>query len=252
MPERRRPPLIGIPADTRDVGDVPFHMVGHKYITAVVDAAACLPVLIPALGEALDVAELLARLDGVLLTGSPSNVEPQHYGGPQSRPGTEHDPPRDATTLRLIRQSIAAGLPTFAICRGMQEINVAYGGTLYQHLEEAPGHFDHRSDKTKSYAERYAPAHEVELCAGGQLHDLARTRSARVNSLHGQGIDRLGEGLAVEAVAPDGTIEAVRVTTARSFALGVQWHPEWQPRAHPLYLALFRAFGVAAQTHAVR
>ncbi|MBM3518508.1 MAG: gamma-glutamyl-gamma-aminobutyrate hydrolase family protein [Alphaproteobacteria bacterium] len=245
-----RRPLIGIPADTRDVGDVPFHMVGHKYIGAVAEAAECLPVLIPALGAMLDIPQLLARLDGVVLPGSPSNVEPHRYGGPQSRPGTEHDPARDATTLALIRESIAAGLPTLAICRGMQELNVAYGGTLHQHLEEVPGRFDHRSDRSKSYADRYAPAHEVEIFAGSQLHDLARTRSAAVNSLHGQGIDRLGEGLAIEAAAPDGTIEAVRVAAARSFALGVQWHPEWRPHEHPFYLVLFRAFGAAARAHA--
>ena len=240
-------PLIGIPADQRNVDDMPFDVVGHKYVAAVAEAARAQPVIIPPLGAALDVDDLLGRLDGLLLTGSPSNVEPHHYGGVPSRADTEHDPARDATTLPLIRAVIDAGLPVFAICRGIQELNVAFGGTLYQHLREVDGRFDHRGDESKPMVARYDPAHGVILREGGQIERLTDSREAEVNSLHGQGIERLGSGLVVEAEANDGTIEAVHVESARGFALGVQWHPEWRPLETPFYLALFEAFGTAAR-----
>jgi putative glutamine amidotransferase len=236
-------PLIGIPADRRMVGAHPFHMVGEKYARAVIDAAGAAPLLIPALAEELRFDELLERLDGLLFTGSPSNVEPLHYRGPPSAPGTLHDPARDATTLPLIRSAVAAGVPVFGICRGFQEMNVAFGGTLYQKLHEVPGHLDHRDDETQPLEVQYGPAHEVTLEPGGLLRALAPDDRIRVNSLHSQGIERLGSELDVEARAPDGLIEAFRVRAARRFALAVQWHPEWQVMANPFSRALFAAFG---------
>ncbi len=153
-----------------------------------------LPLLIPALAEELRLDELVARLDGLVFTGSPSNVEPHHYEGPASHPGTLHDPARDATTLPLIRKAVQAGVPVLGICRGFQEINVAFGGSLHQRVHEVAGHLDHRDDESQPLEVQYGPAHEVILQPGGMLHSLAGTERARVNSLHWQGIERLGDG----------------------------------------------------------
>jgi putative glutamine amidotransferase len=225
-------------------------MVGEKYARAVLEAAGAAPVLIPALAEELRFAELLERLDGLVFTGSPSNVEPHHYQGTPSDPGTLHDPARDATTLPLIRQAVQAGVPVFGICRGFQEMNVAFGGTLHQKLHELPGRLDHRDDESQPLEVQYGPAHDVALEPGGVLRALAAGDRVRVNSLHSQGIDRLGEGLAVEARAPDGVVEAFRVLAATRFALAVQWHPEWQVMSNPFSRALFAAFGRAASERA--
>jgi putative glutamine amidotransferase len=243
-------PLIGIPADRRMVGSHPFHMVGEKYARAVMDAAGAAPLLIPAFAEELRFDELLERLDGVFFTGSPSNVQPHHYQGSPSAPGTLHDPARDATTLPLIRKAVAAGVPVFGVCRGFQEMNVAFGGTLHQKLHEVPGFLDHRDDETQPLEVQYGPAHDVTLEPGGLLRSLATSDRVRVNSLHSQGIDRLGSELAVEARAPDGVVEAFRVTRAPGFAVAVQWHPEWQVMSNPFSRALFAAFGEASRERA--
>jgi putative glutamine amidotransferase len=220
--------------------------VGEKYIAAVAEAADAVPVLMPVLGER-DLDTWLGHLDGILLTGSPSNVEPHRYAGPASDPDTLHDPHRDQTTLPLIPRAIAAGLPLFAVCRGFQEMNVAYGGTLWQKVQDVPGMLDHREDKEQPLEAQYAPAHEVLLVPGGHLHRLAGTERVRVNSLHAQGVQTLGAGLEVEARAPDGLVEAFRVAAAPGFALAVQWHPEWQVLKNPFAHALFAAFGDAAR-----
>jgi putative glutamine amidotransferase len=224
-------------------------MVGEKYIDAIAAGAGALPVLVPSLTPTLDLSQLVGACDGLLFTGSPSNVEPHHYGGPASAPGTLHDPSRDATTLPLIPRAIAAGLPVLAICRGFQEMNVAYGGTLHQRLHEA-GYRDHREDESQPLEVQYGPAHEVLLEPGGLLRTLAGQDRLQVNSLHWQGVDTLGPGLAVEARAPDGVIEAFRAVDAKSFALGLQWHPEWQYEKNPFSSALFEAFGAAARRRA--
>src|SRR5579862_5920164 len=243
-------PLIGITADRRMGGKHPFHMVGEKYARAVLDGSGASPLLIPALAEELRFEELLERLDGLLFTGSPSNVEPHRYQGEPSAPGTLHDPARDATTLPLIRKAVAAGVPVFGICRGFQEMNVAFGGTLHQKLHEVPGNLDHRDDESQPLEVQYGPAHDVTLEPGGTLRALSATERVRVNSLHSQGIERLGEELEVEARAPDGVIEAFRVRAARAFALAVQWHPEWQVMHNPFSRALFAAFGQASRERA--
>ncbi|MBV8305983.1 MAG: gamma-glutamyl-gamma-aminobutyrate hydrolase family protein [Gammaproteobacteria bacterium] len=239
-------PLIGIPADRRMVGAHPFHMVGEKYVRAVMEAAGAAPLLIPALAEELRFGELLERLDGLLFTGSPSNVEPHHYRGAPSAPVTLHDPARDATTLPLIRKAVEAGVPVFGICRGFQEMNVAFGGTLHQKVHEVPGFLDHRDDESQPLEVQYGPAHDVLLEPGGLLRALSGSERVRVNSLHSQGIERLGAELAVEARATDGLVEAFRVADARSFAVAVQWHPEWQAMSNAFSRALFGAFGEAA------
>lgn len=242
------PPLIGVSGCRKLPGDLPVHTVSEKYITCVTDAAGGLPLLIPALAERLDLPALAERLDGLLLTGSPSNVEPHHYGRSDLDPGDACDGARDATTLPLIRAAIAAGVPVLAICRGIQELNVALGGSLHQHIQNMPDKLDHRMRRDVDFDAKYRPAHSIEITEGGMLHRLVGTRSVLVNSLHAQGIDRLAEGLTVEAVAPDGIVEAVSVTGASAFALGVQWHPEWPVPYNAVSQALFKAFGAACRS----
>jgi putative glutamine amidotransferase len=246
-----RKPIIGIPADRRLLNSHWFHCVGEKYINAVVQAAEAVPVLVPALGDRY-LREWLAAFDGILFTGSPSNVEPHRYLGPQSAPGTWHDPERDATTLPMINGALDAGLPILGICRGFQEINVALGGTLTQKLQDVPGNLDHREDKDSPLEEQYGPAHEIELVEDGLLRKIAGSKTIKVNSLHSQGVERLAPRLVTEAAAPDGVIEAFRIDGAKTFALAVQWHPEWKVMENPFSRALFAAFGEAGREHAKR
>jgi len=246
----QRKPLIGISCCTDRSGLHPFHIVGEKYILGVVDGANGLPLLIPALGDRLASEQLLETLDGILFTGSPSNVEPHHYAGPPSVDPKQHDPQRDATTLPLIRAAIEQGVPVLGVCRGFQEINVAFGGSLHQRLYELPGFIEHREDKSQPVDIQYGPAHDIKVEPGGLLYELSGRDSARVNSLHTQGVDRLAPGLRPEATAPDGLIEAFSVDQARNFALGVQWHPEWKVTENPFYLSIFRAFGDACRARA--
>jgi len=246
-----RKPVIGIPADRRLLGSHWFHAVGEKYIAAIAQAADAAPVLVPALGDGY-LNDWLESFDGILFTGSPSNVEPHRYQGPASDPGTWHDPERDATTLPMIEAAVSAGMPVFGICRGFQEMNVAFGGTLCQKLQDQPGNLDHRENTQAPLAEQYAPVHEIELVKGGVLHGIAGTDRIKVNSLHSQGVDRLAARLLPEAKADDGVIEAFRVADAQSFALAVQWHPEWQVMENPFSRALFAAFGQAGRERVTR
>lgn len=243
-------PLIGIPADRRLLGPHYFHCVGEKYINAIAQGADAIPVLIPSLGDGISLDDLLHRFDGILLTGSASNVEPHRYGGPLSAEGTLHDAHRDATTLPLIPRVVQAGMPLLAICRGFQEMNVAFGGTLWQKLHEVQGLGNHREDTAAPLDEQYGPAHEVELIRGTALHALAGQDRLTVNSLHSQGVQTLGKGLEVEARAPDGVVEAFRVESAPGFAHAVQWHPEWKFQDNAFSRALFAAFGKAAREFA--
>ncbi len=247
-----RKPLIGIPADRRQLGPHPFHMVGEKYATGIRDGAEGLPILIPALGDSVDAEALLQRVDGIFLTGSPSNVEPHHYDGAASRSGTMHDPHRDATTLPLIELALSNGVPLFAVCRGFQELNVVLGGSLHQHVHEIEGYHCHKANPDDPLDIQYGPSHEIHLVEGGILRDLAGTDTATVNSLHSQGIARLAEGVTVEAVADDGLIEGFRVDGAKNFALGLQWHPEWKVLDDSFSTAIFRAFGDACRQYADR
>lgn len=259
MPQRRsvhtapRLPVIGVTACIRTVDGSRTHTVGEKYIRGVTDGLGGLPLLIPALGDDLDIGAVVATLDGLLVTGSLSNVEPHHYDGPSAAAGTLHDPARDATVLPLILAALTAGVPLLAICRGHQELNVALGGSLHQRLHELPGRIDHRAPDSPDLDIQYGLAHPVTLTEGGLFQQLngGDTR-LQVNSLHWQGIDRLADGVEVEAVADDGTVEAVRVTRTESFAVSVQWHPEFKVRENPFSLALFGAFGDAARAYGTR
>ncbi|GGY13104.1 gamma-glutamyl-gamma-aminobutyrate hydrolase family protein [Paludibacterium paludis] len=242
-----RLPFIGVPCDIKTVDDAPFHAAGDKYIAAAAGGAGGLPLLIPALGETLDVDQVLSMVDGLMLTGSVSNVEPRHYLGAASRPGTLHDPLRDSTTLRLIEPALERGIPVLGICRGFQEINVALGGELHQHVQELPGHQDHREPDSEDLEVVYGPAHRIVFENGSWLSGWLGRTDASVNSLHQQGVKRLGRGLVAEARAEDGLIEAFRLDSSRGFAYAVQWHPEWRYWENPVSHAIFKAFGEACR-----
>lgn len=243
----KRKPVVLIPADVKQLGEHPFHVAGHKYLLAVAQAAGALPLVVPAIRDLLDIEALLAIADGILLTGAVSNVHPAHFGQAILNTALPLDPARDALTLTLVQAAIQAEVPLFAICRGFQEINVAFGGSLHQAVHEVKGLNDHREAKGAPLDMQYAPSHSVDLVAGGQLANIIGTNQMQVNSIHGQGIDQLGRGLVAEAFAPDGLVEAVRVENAKSFSLGVQWHPEWKVMENPQYLAIFKAFGDACR-----
>ncbi|HWE73836.1 MAG TPA: gamma-glutamyl-gamma-aminobutyrate hydrolase family protein [Stellaceae bacterium] len=245
--------MIGVPCCRRDIatptGILPAHIVVKKYVDAVLGAGG-IPFLIPAEGDADWAAAFVARIDGLLMPGSPSNVEPHHYEGTPSLPGTMHDPARDAIVLPLLRAAVQADLPVLAICRGIQELNVALGGTLHQNVHLLPGRLDHRGPEHGTVDERYGyRAHCVALSANGCFAKLAGADSLDVNSLHSQGIDRLAAGLFVEAVASDGQIEAVSYPGKR-FIVGVQWHPEFRFAEDPFSTKLFTAFGDACRDYA--
>ena len=233
---------VGIVSDRRVVDGMAMHTVNDEYVTALRDGAGALPLLIPSTDTPLDVRAVLEAVDGLLFTGAPSNVAPRHYGQ-SARPGTELDEARDATTLPLLRAAIESGKPLLAICRGFQELNVALGGSLHQHVHELPGRLDHREPQDVSRDAEYAPAHDVTIAPNGVLAKLSGLSHAKVNSLHHQGVDRLAPSLRIEATAPDGQIEAVSMPGAKAFLLGVQWHPEWKMTGDTLSRAIFAGFG---------
>lgn len=244
-------PIVIVPACTKQIGDHPYHTAQMKYVDAVLTGADCMPLVLPAFAERTDWEAVLACADGVMLTGSPSNVHPSHFEQEVHNPSLPLDPARDATTLPLIRKAIALGIPILAICRGFQEINVALGGSLYQAVQEVPGKMDHRDPKDQPLAVQYAPVHPVNLAQGGKFAEMfGSTTQIEVNSLHGQGIARLADGLSVEATAEDGLIEAYSIDAAQHFGLAVQWHPEWQVAENPDSMKIFRAFGAACREYA--
>jgi len=237
-----------IPCDNRQIGSHLFHALGHKYYDAVRLGAQCLPLITPTGGSG-DFHPYLDMVDGILLTGSPANVHPSHFGQEVLDSTLPLDPDRDQVTLPLVRLAIERGIPLLAICRGHQEINVALGGTLHQAIHALPGKNDHREPADADVNAQYAPSHTVELTPGGLLARITGEHSISVNSLHGQGIDRLAPGLVTEAVSPDHIIEAVHIAAHPGFSLGMQWHPEWKVMDNPISLRIFRAFGEACVAH---
>jgi putative glutamine amidotransferase len=240
-------PIIGISCCIKPFGifNTPNHAASDSYVRVVLGPVAGVPVLLPAAGEAF-CPEILPRLDGLLLTGSRSNVWPGHYAGPDHAEGTPEDQQRDATTLPLIRAAVAQGVPLLAICRGMQELNVALGGSLDQRIQDLPARMDHSTPSDQPIPlVRTGKAHAVRLEAGCLLHDLAGQAELPVNSLHNQGVQRLAPRLEAMGWAPDGTVEAVRVRAAPGFAWGVQWHPEYDWERDAFSRRIFEAFGEA-------
>jgi putative glutamine amidotransferase len=235
---------VGIVSDRRLFDGMAVHQANDEYVAAIRDGAGAMPLIIPSTANPLDTADILSMVDGLLFTGAPSNVAPSQYGA-TARPGTELDEIRDATTLPLLRAAIAHQKPLLAICRGFQELNVALGGSLHQHLHELPGRLDHREPQNVSREAEYAPAHAVTLVSDGLLARLSGLKQAMVNSLHHQGVDRLAPALKAEAHAPDGQIEAVSLPQNKAFLLGVQWHPEWRFAEDPLSRLIFSQFGAS-------
>lgn len=250
-------PLVGISCCTKQFGllGLPNHAVTETYVRATHQLVDAVPVLIPADPDATDIPSLLAKLDGILLTGSRSNVQPSLYDGPAHPEGTLEDPARDAAILPLIRAAVAANMPLLAICRGLQELNVALGGSLHQRLQDLPGRIDHSTPLQPSARLRSARAHAVRVIAGSWLHRVAGADQISVNSLHNQGIDQLAPGLVIEGIAPDGTIESVRVARfdgrpVSGFAIGLQWHPEHVFETDALSRRIFASFAEAVHAHA--
>ena len=249
MPKSPHKPLVWLPACHRnlDLSDPGGYTVLADRYAAAVTALGLQPVLFP-MAEAEDISSLLPLVDGVLLTGSPSNVEATHFGA-TALPTDLLDPRRDKLTMRLVREALAGAVPLFGVCRGLQEMNVALGGSLHQTLHDQPGMMDHREPVSEDVDVQFAENHEVLLEAGSAFAEWAGGTRSFVNSLHGQGIKRLGEGLAAEARAPDGLVEGVRVMGAPAFAYGVQWHPEYRHEKHPFYERTLQAFAAACRKH---
>ncbi|MBN9016203.1 MAG: gamma-glutamyl-gamma-aminobutyrate hydrolase family protein [Rhizobiales bacterium] len=247
-----RPPIVAVSADVRDADGYRWHAAPETYLKAVTIGLGGIPLIVPSLGDALDIDALLQRVDGVLLTGARSNVFPEFYGETPDPVAEPYDIARDQTTLPLIRAAIRHGVPLLAICRGFQELNVALGGTLVPEVHKVPGRVDHRSPESTDQSERFAIRQDVVVATGSCLGRILGDGVIRVNSLHRQAVLRLADGLSIEAVAPDGTIEAVSVTDAAGFAVGVQWHPEFWVATDAPSGRLFRAFGEAMRERMAR
>ncbi|MES2994249.1 MAG: gamma-glutamyl-gamma-aminobutyrate hydrolase family protein [Pseudomonadota bacterium] len=246
-PSSRSKPVVLVPACNRMLGDHLFHVAGKKYVDAV-RLAGCQPLIVPSASlDELDA--LLDIADGVLLTGSQSNVHPSHFAEDVRDATLPLDADRDAWTLPLIPRALEREIPLFAICRGFQEANVALGGSLHQAVQEVPDRHDHRAPKDAATEVQYGFAHDVLIEPGGVLARVLGEPRVRVNSVHGQGVNRLAKGLRIEALAPDGLVEAFSVADARGFNLSVQWHPEWQAATNPVSLRLFQAFGAACAAY---
>ncbi|WP_417450230.1 gamma-glutamyl-gamma-aminobutyrate hydrolase family protein [Kordiimonas sp.] len=240
-------PVVAIVCDTALHGPHRYHQVGDKYVQALVRCADVTPVLFPALEKPIATEAILGLADGILFTGGYSNIQRHHYGEAPAPESENEDPHRDKNTLPLVRAVLDAGIPMFGICRGLQELNVSLGGTLYPRVHEIEGRMDHREDKNDPVEVQYGPAHRVAVTPGGVLADILGGADFMVNTVHGQAIRDLAPGLKVEAMAPDTTIEAVSVEDAKNFALAVQWHPEWKAWENKQSTKLFRAFGDAVR-----
>ncbi len=245
-----RKALVGVSADRRMLPPHPSHVSGEKYVRAVIAGADAIPMIVPALPGELDTDDVLAAVDGILLTGSYSNIEPHHYGADPDTHRGDRDPHRDEMMLPLAIRALETGVPLMAVCRGFQELIVALGGTILRDVAAVDGYHDHLENKEDPLDVQYGPSHPVDLTPGGLLNDLAGSDSVMVNSLHGQGVDRLPEGVTVEATADDGLVEAFRVADAKGFNLAVQWHPEWKVTENEFSMAMFGAFGDACRVRA--
>jgi putative glutamine amidotransferase len=245
-------PMVAVVADVRDFDNYRWHAAPLPYLEAALAVAGVMPLIVPAFGERVDYESLLARVDGVLLTGSKSNVHPSNYGEAASPDHEPYDEARDATALPLIRAAIDKGVPLFAICRGMQELNVALGGSIAHEIHAREGIADHRAPESDDQDVRFQLMHDVGIEPGSCLAGVFGASRVKVNSLHRQAIEKLAPGLAVEATADDGTVEAVTVEGAKGFVVGVQWHPEYWAGTDKPSGALFRAFGDAVRAYAAK
>lgn len=241
--------IVAIPADIRTFDGYTWHASPDQYIRAAVNGSGVLPLVVPALEDETDIDMVLDRVDGVLISGSRTNVHPSLYGESETESHGPFDPARDKLTMALIRRTIERGIPLLAICRGIQELNVALGGSLATEIQDLPGRMDHRKPQTENWDEAFAIRHPIKVKEGSCLAAILGDGEAQVNSLHRQAISRLAPRLAVEAVAEDGTVEAVSVIDAPGFAIGVQWHPEYWVGSDDVSDRIFGAFGRAVRDH---
>ncbi|GGB32033.1 gamma-glutamyl-gamma-aminobutyrate hydrolase [Roseibium aquae] len=242
-------PLVLVTADVKHMDNYVWHAAPSTYLTALTRCAGATPVILPSLGSEIEIDAILGDVDGVLATGSRSNVHPDLYGGEATEANGPYDPARDSTTLPLLKRAVERGIPVFAICRGMQELNVALGGTLLAEIQNLDGRSDHRAPASDSQDERFKIAHPVVIEAGSRIGRVIGTDPVRVNSLHRQALGTLGDRLQVEARAEDGTIEAVSVPDAPGYLVATQWHPEYWAETDSPSRRLFEAFGDAASAY---
>ncbi len=250
-----RRPVVGVIGNAALYEDrYAVQMVGERNLRAVADVAGALPLMFGGSPDVTDIGGLLDVVDGVLLTGARANVHPTYFkieADPRYEP---YDNNRDALALALCEACVARGIPIFGICRGLQEMNVAFGGSLHPEIRDLPGRMNHRMPRLETgeihpdVSVVFADRHDVNLTPGGAFAQLLGRETIRVNSLHGQGIEEPGARVVIEGVAEDGTVEAIRIADAPGFALGVQWHAEYDPQSNPINRALFEAFGAALQT----
>jgi putative glutamine amidotransferase len=245
-------PVIGVIGNTYLAENrFPSQRVGEKNLKAIVDVTGALPLMFAGCPDLTDVGALLDAVDGILLTGGRANVHPRRFG---VEPDVKHEPydeRRDAVAIAVSEACVARGVPLFGICRGLQEMSVAFGCSLHPEIRELPGRVNHRMPRLENgeihpdHNVVFADRHDVHLTPGGRFAQLYGRDTIRVNSLHGQGILNLDCRVVVEGVADDGTIEAIRIADAPGFALGVQWHAEYDPQHNPVNRVLFEAFAEA-------
>lgn len=247
-------PLVGVVGSRYLVNDrIPTQLVGERNLRAVAEVAGALPLMFAGEPDITDIGRLLDTVDGVLLTGGRANVHPAHFNAEPHPSHEPYDEARDQVTLRVTEACVAQGVPILGVCRGIQEMAVAFGSTLHPEIRDLPGRMNHRAirlangDIHPDPEVVFADRHDVRLVPGGVFAGLFGRETIRVNSLHGQGILEPGDRVVVEGVAEDGTIEAVRIADAPGFALGVQWHAEHDPQTNPVNRALFQAFGDAVR-----
>jgi putative glutamine amidotransferase len=252
-------PVVGVIGNTRLVENrFTAQLVGETNLRAVAEVAGALPMMFAGTPDITEIGALLEAVDGVLLTGARANVHPTRFGAEPHPKHEPYDTRRDALALELVEVCVARGIPLFGICRGLQEMNVAFGGSLHPEIRELPGRVNHRMPRTETgeihpdHEVIFGDRHDVRLVPGGAFARLLGQETIRVNSLHGQGILEPGKRVVVEGVAEDGTIEAIQIADAAGFALGVQWHAEYDPQRNPVNRALFQAFGEAVRKNAQR
>jgi putative glutamine amidotransferase len=253
---RMKRPVVGVIGNAHRVENrFTVQMVGERNLRAVAEVAGALPLMFAGAPEITDIGALLDVVDGIVLTGARANVHPTRFGTEADPKHEPYDIERDDVALSLAGACVARGVPLFGICRGLQEMNVAFGGSLHPEIREIPGRMNHRMPRLETgeihpdHKVVFADRHEVTLVPGGAFATLLGCETIRVNSLHGQGILELGKRVVVEGVAEDGTIEAIRIADAPGFALGVQWHAEYDPQRNPINRKLFQAFGAALLAH---
>ena len=253
-----RKPIVGvITSETSAFGGRQLlHSAGQRYVNTLMKFSNVIPTLIPTCLSNGDLVDYISTIDGLLLTGGRANIEPHHFGGKKFPKDEIIDPSRDRSALFLIKECVSLNMPLFGICRGIQEINVAYGGNIFYRVHEVAGKIDHRMPQNNdaSVEDIFKPRHIINIRKNSLLESFTGQKKCIVNSLHGQGINKLGKGLTVEALSEDGLIEAISINGYEAFGIGVQWHAEFHPERSDNYInkILFKKFGESCQEYKSR